>query len=174
MRGLRGTLAALVVLGASGPARAQWQKNEYQLDKARLARFEPVPLVVQRRSNREPQAILRIRFYADDDFRTGSGAWQDQLRAQLLDLNRITEPAFLHEWAHTLGALHLEDPTSIMGPGYSQRTSALSREEGDLLAAGLEARLASRGKEAIDWTPLREFLVSSRSPGWRPEERQAL
>ena len=80
---------------------------------------------------------------------------------------------FLHEWAHTLGALHVQDVTRIMGPGYSNRTSTFSVEDALLIAAGLEARLEARGKETIDWTPLRKMLAEAQGD-WVKSDRQAL
>jgi hypothetical protein len=88
--------------------------------------------------------------------------------------NHKETTVFLHEWAHTLGALHVEDPTRVMGPAYSHRTSVLGRDECDLIGAGLESRLASRGRDSVDWTPLRTYLSVTTARDWRPAEVQGL
>ena len=81
---------------------------------------------------------------------------------------------FLHEWAHTLGAMHVQDPTRIMGPAYSNRTSTFSVEDASLIAAGLEARLAARGGDNVNWTPLRQYLGETKTSEWPAAEKEAL
>ena len=61
-----------------------------------------------------------------------------------------------------------------MGPAYSNRTSTFSVEDAGLIAAGLEARLAARGNETINWAPLRQFLGEAKAPEWLPAEKEAL
>jgi tetratricopeptide (TPR) repeat protein len=51
---------------------------------------------------------------------------------------------FLHEWAHTMGALHLEEATMIMNTVYDPRQAAFSDFEKRLVGAVLDARLADR------------------------------
>jgi tetratricopeptide (TPR) repeat protein len=276
---------ALAALIAPVPrAAAQWQKNEYQQQKEWAQQFEPSPIQVQRRATPGPAKVMRLRFYADADFRSGGGVrWQDRLRAQLGQINQVLEPGFgvrleaesfhrwdrsgangaltpmlddlertdrgadvdwvvglvaplplvsmsfhdlgvarllgrhfvlrsmasvaemddftrvfhaldqsqrealyghrkehkeiaifLHEWAHTLGAFHANDPTRIMGPGYSQRSGLISEDDAGLIAAGLGAKLASRGHDTIDWTPTRAFLADHPAVDWLPSERASL
>ena len=81
---------------------------------------------------------------------------------------------FLHEWAHTLGALHVDDATRIMSPGYSTRTSLFSVPDAELIAFALDARLRSRGRQQVDWTSLRQYLRDSNNPEWRDSDKQAL
>jgi hypothetical protein len=275
------TLAGLLV--ASPGAQGQLQQTEYEAQKEQAARYEPAPLLAPTRQGGGPAATVRIRFYADDEYRSsgGGGRWQDRVRAMLGLLNQVVEPSFgvrfegesfrrwprqgpsgalppmldqlekmdagpdvdwvvglvsplplvsmsfhdlgcarvlgrhfvlrgmtsiaelddfkrilpkleqkdrealygrrkshkelsifLHEWAHTLGGLHVQDATRIMGQSYSQRTSIFSVEDANLIGAGLEARLEARGKEAIDWTPLRKALDGKGD--WLPPEREAL
>ncbi|MES1210285.1 MAG: hypothetical protein ABUS79_30470, partial [Pseudomonadota bacterium] len=49
---------------------------------------------------------------------------------------------FLHEWAHTMGALHEESDPAIMNPLYDAQRSAFSYFEKDLILFVLEHRLA--------------------------------
>jgi hypothetical protein len=53
---------------------------------------------------------------------------------------------FLHEWAHTMGALHLEEPTMIMNPAYDPRQAAFSDFEKRLIGLVLDERLADRSR----------------------------
>jgi tetratricopeptide (TPR) repeat protein len=81
---------------------------------------------------------------------------------------------FLHEWAHTLGAFHLEDPRRIMAAALSNESSAIGASEADLIAAGLSARQKSQGQDAIDWAPLQRFLADHSGQDWPVHERAAL
>jgi hypothetical protein len=53
---------------------------------------------------------------------------------------------FLHEWAHTMGALHLEERTMIMNPAYDPKQAAFSDFEKRLVGLVLDARLADRSR----------------------------
>jgi hypothetical protein len=273
-----------LVCGFGSPARGQLQQNEYQQQQEHAARFEPAPLLAPSRTGGGPAATVRVRFYADDEYRSssGGGRWQERVRVMLSNLNQVVEPTFgvrfegesfrrwprqgqsgalqpmleqlerldpgpdvdwvvglvsplplvsmsfhdlgiarvlgrhfvlrgmssiaelddfkrvlpaldqqvreelysrrkahkelaifLHEWAHTLGGLHVQDPTRIMGPGYSNRTSTFNVEDATLIGAGLDARMEARGREAIDWGPLRKYLTETRAD-WVASERETL
>jgi tetratricopeptide (TPR) repeat protein len=55
----------------------------------------PAPLVLPAPTERRKSIIeMRIRFYADDDYRAGLFRWADRTRTQLGYLNQIVEPAF--------------------------------------------------------------------------------
>jgi hypothetical protein len=277
------SLVATVV--TTRPAKAQWQKNEYQHQKEFAEKLMPAPLLAPRREGGGKIVPVRIRFHADPGYRSEGGRWQDNIKVVLGHLNQVVgqsfgvrfeavefrrwertgpngalapmleqlekldpgtdvdwvvglvsslplvsmsfhdlgharvlgrhfllrgmsslaemqdfermfkamEPqereqlygirkahketsVFLHEWGHTLGVPHVEDPTRIMCPGYSQRTSLLSNEDAELITAALDSRLRSRGREtaAIDWSPLHQYLKTSRNPEWRPADRQTL
>jgi hypothetical protein len=274
------TLAGLL---AAQDARGQLQQTEYEAQKEQALRYEPAPLLAPTRQGGGAAATVRVRFYADDEYRSsgGGGRWQDRVRVMLGLLNQVVEPSFgvrfegesfrrwprqgqsgalppmldqlekldagpdvdwvvglvsplplvsmsfhdlgcarvlgrhfvlrgmtsiaelddfkrvlpkldqkdrealygrrkshkelsifLHEWAHTLGGLHVQDGTRIMGQSYSNRTSTFSVEDANLIGAGLDARLEARGKEAIDWTPLRKALDGKGD--WFPPERESL
>ncbi len=282
-RAARWIVAAGLALGAA-PAAAQWQKNEYQLQKEAAAHYEPTPLAVQRRAGGGAAVRLRVRFYSDREYRSSGGPqWQDRVRAQLEQLNRLLQPAFgvrlegesfrhwdrqgpngtlapmldelerldpgadvdwvvglvsplplishsfhdlgwarmlsrhfvlrsmssiadldefnrvfraldrqqrealyvrrkehrelavfLHEWAHTLGAFHLEDPRRIMAAALSHESSTIGESEAGLIAAGLAARQQSQGREEVDWAPVQRFLADHPGRDWPAHERAGL
>src|SRR5713101_4110230 len=49
---------------------------------------------------------------------------------------------FLHEWAHTLGAIHDRSPQTLMAPTYDKSQSAFSDESARIAGIGLEFRNA--------------------------------
>jgi len=51
---------------------------------------------------------------------------------------------FLHEWAHTMGVLHDEDPGAIMNPTYDQRRARFSDFAESAIALVIERRLGQR------------------------------
>ena len=52
------------LLGPSGSASAQWQKNEYQLQREAASRYEPTPIIINHRARGAP-TVMRVRFYCD-------------------------------------------------------------------------------------------------------------
>jgi hypothetical protein len=227
-------------------------------------------------------AVLRIRFYADEDYRAGLFRWADRTKTQLEELNRVVEPAlgvrfeaesfrrwhresgsidifqmlaelektdpgpgvdlvvgfvsplalvstsmheigaarllgrhfvlrgmasadeasalksldlldpaereqvysrrkwhketavFLHEWLHTLGAIHSSNPERLTNPSYSNKMSNLSVVDTELAATALRARLAERQSGTLDWSGLRGALERSHSAEWFSKEREDL
>src|SRR2546423_9211489 len=85
---------ALALSLPAGRAGAQWRKNEYQLQRDAAAQYEPAPLTIAHRAEGRPIEILRLRFYADDEYRAGGASWKMRVQTELGDLNRIVEPAF--------------------------------------------------------------------------------
>lgn len=53
---------------------------------------------------------------------------------------------FLHEWAHTLGAMHAEGEALVMNPAYDPKQSGFSEFEARCMSVALNARLADRAK----------------------------
>jgi predicted Zn-dependent protease len=53
---------------------------------------------------------------------------------------------FLHEWAHTLGAMHAESEALVMNPAYDPKQSGFSEFEARCMSVALNARLADRAK----------------------------
>jgi tetratricopeptide (TPR) repeat protein len=279
-RAAAGALAALLL--ATAPAGAMW-KTELELQKEAAARLEPYPLHVPRRPRAAPAVVLRLRFYADSDYRAAGSRWQDRMKSLLAKLNEAVEPGFgvrfegvefrrwdrtgpsgalgpmleelkrldagadvdwvvglvaplplvsmsihdlgmaeilgrhfvlrgmssieelqdlarsfhlidradrealygrrkshkemvifLHEWAHTLGGMHVQQETRVMCPQYSAHSSALLPDDTALLEAALGARIDSRDKGEIDWTPLRSFLERYPAAEWSRADREML
>jgi tetratricopeptide (TPR) repeat protein len=84
---------------------------------------------------------------------------------------------FLHEWAHTLGALHVTDPTRILSPTYTTEASVLAPMDVGLLNAALEDRFQDRVGVAMgarDWPHLRAFLARTPPGAWDPRDRARL
>jgi predicted Zn-dependent protease len=229
-----------------------------------------------------PVATLRIRFYADEDYRSGLFRWADRTKTQLEGLNKVLEPAlgvrfeaegfrrwhresgsidvqqmlaelekldpgpgvdlvvgfvtplplvstsmheigaarmlgrhfilrgmasadeasalkalnlldpaereqvyskrkwhketavFLHEWLHTLGAIHSSNAERLTSPSYSNRMSNLNVVDTELASLALKARLAERQSGTLDWSGLRAAVERSRSPEWSTKERDDL
>jgi tetratricopeptide (TPR) repeat protein len=283
--GWRGRIggAALALLLAAPPAAANMWKTELELQKEAAARLEPYPLYLPRRPRAAAPVVLRLRFYADGEYRAGGSRWQDRMKSLVAKLNESLEPGFgvrfeavdfkrwertgpsgalgpmleelkradagadvdwvvglvaplplvsmsihdlgmaeilgkhfvlrgmssieelqdlaksfhlidradrealygrrkahkelvifLHEWAHTLGGMHMHQETRVMCPTYSAHSSALLPEDIALLEAGLAARIDSRDKGAVDWTPLRSFLERNPNQGWSRADREML
>jgi predicted Zn-dependent protease len=94
---------------------------------------------------------------------------------------------FLHEWAHSLGGLHVEPSarTRLLSPTYGPETSVLAPVDVALLAAALKDRLGARGdieraadaqkaQQQIAWSGLRRFLRTTRAPEWNAADRDKL
>lgn len=77
---------------------------------------------------------------------------------------------FLHEWAHTLGALHVRDDMFILYPAYDDEMSIFAEDNLRLV----DAALLDRFPPSPDPTHLREYLVANDSPVWYPGERDQL
>lgn len=92
---MRGRAAVLLGLGAlASEAQAQFGS---ELDDPRAAAQAAMPANIALpapASRGHPSSTLRIRFYADEDFRAGLFRWADRTKGQLEQLNRVIEPAF--------------------------------------------------------------------------------
>src|SRR5262245_30541193 len=279
--GLVRATATLALLLAA-PAAAAW-KTELELQNEAAATLEPYPLHVPRRPRAAAPVVLRLRVYADSEYRAAGSRWQDRMKSLLARVNEALEPGlgvrleavefrrwertgpsgalgpmveelkrtdagadvdwvvglaaplplvsmsihdlgmaevlgkhfvlrgmssieelqdfnksfhlmdrgdrealygrrkahkelviFLHEWAHTLGGLHVQQETLVMNPTYSAHSSALLPDDVALLEAGLAARIQSRDKGEIDWTPLKSFLQRNPNAGWSRADREML
>jgi hypothetical protein len=72
----------------------------------------------------------------------------------------------LHEWAHTLGAIHARGEERIMNPSYGAAQSRFSDVESQILELGL----SQKGRPA--WRAELARLVDERpDPDWDPRER---
>jgi hypothetical protein len=81
---------------------------------------------------------------------------------------------FLHEWLHTLGAIHSSNPERLTNPSYSNKMSNLAIVDTELAAIALRARLDERQSGTLDWSRLRGAVERSRSPEWFNKERDEL
>jgi hypothetical protein len=85
------------LLGAAAPALGQWQKNEQELQREAALQLAPAPLVARRwatlPAGTSPR-VLRLRFYADGDYRSAGPNWQDRVRGLVAELNQLLTPAF--------------------------------------------------------------------------------
>lgn len=75
---------------------------------------------------------------------------------------------FLHEWAHTLGALHAFRATLVMSPLYDQGQSAFDDGNARLMLAALRAR--PRGP-AAQRAALRAALAATTDATWQESDR---
>ncbi len=81
---------------------------------------------------------------------------------------------FLHEWLHTLGAMHSADPQNLMNPSYAHRMRGLAPEDAQLAVIALQARLRARAAPAPDWSALRGFVERTTAANWVAKEREEL
>jgi hypothetical protein len=71
---------------------------------------------------------------------------------------------FLHEWGHTMGLVHNEDPTIVMNPAYDNRQAAFSDFELRVISLVLDRRLTHRAEqypERADLLPVMERAPTS-------------
>lgn len=94
-------------------------------------------------------------------------------RDQLLSARRAHKEVviFLHEWAHTLGALHAWRPSLLMNPTYDQGQSGFDDGNARLIEASLRAR--QRGP-AAQRAALHSALSQARDPAWDAREREQM
>src|SRR5258706_10226731 len=71
---------------------------------------------------------------------------------------------FLHEWGHTLGAIHERSPSSIMNPSYAATQSHFGDADARLVEVALAGRDDPRGA-------LVRAIESTRESDWDPGDR---
>jgi tetratricopeptide (TPR) repeat protein len=81
---------------------------------------------------------------------------------------------FLHEWAHTMGALHNEDPTVVMNPRYDPKERGFSDFEKQLMALVLERRLGHPGERFPEGKDLAGLLEGAPTDEGSDKERAGL
>ncbi|MCY1033807.1 hypothetical protein OV207_20310 [Corallococcus sp. BB11-1] len=85
--------------------------------------------------------------------------------------------ALLHEWAHTLGALHVREPPGWMSPKYDAARSGFDARTTALLAAGLRSLPRARVELEAQrrWArELKAVLAGMVGPAWDGPERDFL
>ncbi|HEX4462805.1 MAG TPA: hypothetical protein VIA18_32755, partial [Polyangia bacterium] len=85
------------------------------------------------------------------------------------------EVIFIHEWAHTLGLIHIRQPAGIMNPAYDSEQLGFDEIE----ARFLEIALRHRSDDGPRWregtaADLRALLAETTDPDWEPRDRQEL
>lgn len=78
--------------------------------------------------------------------------------------------AFLHEWGHTMGALHVDSSDSLLHPAYDDRMNSFDEANHGLIAAGLRDRFQYSGKHS----ELIAYLQGSAAASFRPDARESL
>jgi hypothetical protein len=81
---------------------------------------------------------------------------------------------FLHEWAHTLGALHAEDETLIMNPSTDPRQAAFTEFEKRLIGVVLDRRLGDRTRPFPETADLLRLLDTAPPEEGFAKERATL
>jgi hypothetical protein len=79
-------------LGAPA-ARGDWFETEPGRQRKSAATLMPTPIMMAKEATAGKTRILKVRCYADNDYRIGVIRWQDRVRAQLEAMNRVIEPA---------------------------------------------------------------------------------
>lgn len=133
-----------------------------------------------------------LRGYSDVDDREAIGRTLDQLgaaaREHLLAARKqhLLTAVLLHEWAHTLAAMHLTTPGTMMSAMYSKDVTGFAAESEGLIRAVLAARPAASAsanhtaaqaanRPAIaEMQALRRYLAAHPSARWDAAERAAL
>lgn len=77
---------------------------------------------------------------------------------------------FLHEWAHTLGALHVRSDVFILHPAYDDEMAFFSEANLGLIDASLEDRFPPKP----NYPHLQAFIDANDSEQWLPGERNQL
>jgi len=77
---------------------------------------------------------------------------------------------FLHEWAHTMGALHTRREDTILYPSYDAEVAGFSDENLGLI----DASLVDRFPFDPSYPTLREYLAAAKGELWFSGEREAL
>ncbi len=108
------------------------------------------------------------------------------------DLQEVDEPArsrlrearhqhriatvFLHEWAHTLGAMHERQTDSLMMPGYSHKITGFGDPIVALIQTMLPVRLAPARERSLaaEARALRRYLDTLPESRWDVQERTQL
>jgi predicted Zn-dependent protease len=84
---------------------------------------------------------------------------------------------FLHEWAHTLGAMHVPEPDAIMAAEYGHKTRTFGDDTEALLRAMLPVRLVPPAKQSVvaEARALQSYLEAAPArPGQKEESEQML
>lgn len=89
------------------------------------------------------------------------------------------EVVFLHEWAHTLGAIHAVRPQFLMNPTYDNAQTHFCPTNARIIALGMRYRSQSAQPDApqreMEWRrELRAVVGGIGEPDWDPKDRDEL
>lgn len=87
------TVATATALPGGLGAQILFQKNERQQQREAAGRLAPQPFVLPQMLGQRAPAVIRLRFYADAEYRSTGPNWRDQVKAQLGRLNQLVGPA---------------------------------------------------------------------------------
>ena len=119
---LRRLTVAVILAMLWGPeSLAQWMPTPSSAQRKSAAYQAPVPVNMPAAApSQSKPRVLRVRCYADRDWRVGGMRWQDRVRAQLEAVNRIIEPGLgvrleperFERWEPTANPGKLQDTLS--------------------------------------------------------------
>ncbi len=90
-------------------------------------------------------------------FATHTQTRRDEIYSRRKQHKRVS--IFLHEWAHTLGALHTTAAEALLNPAYDDRMSGFDESNAELISVAIEDRF---GKDAsVGTAPAKEDDVRS-------------
>jgi predicted Zn-dependent protease len=81
---------------------------------------------------------------------------------------------FLHEWGHTMGLLHHEDPAVIMNPHYDAKQTVFTDFERDVIALVVGRRLADRSQPCPEGGDLLGLVRKSPADEGSDKDRASL
>jgi tetratricopeptide (TPR) repeat protein len=99
----------------------------------------------------------------------------DEDRDRILSERKLhkEEVVFLHEWAHTLGAIHATGPDFIMSPTYDGGQRRFCAPNAGLLELALRSRLEG-GDEAALRKQLGEYIKTGHYEEWDVKDREQM
>lgn len=121
---------------------------------------------------------LVMRGFEDLDTERDLQAIDEPARSRLREARRQHRQAtvFLHEWAHTLGAMHVGQVESIMMPGYSRKITGFGEQVEALIRTMLPVRLAPARERSLaaEARALRHYIEALPETRWDVRERAQL
>lgn len=119
-----------------------------------------------------------IRGFEDLDTERELQEVDEPARSRLREARRQHRQAtvFLHEWAHTLGAMHVGQVDSILMPGYSRKITGFGTQIQALIQTMLPVRLAPPKERSLaaEATALRRYIEALPENRWDVQERTQL
>ncbi|MFT3924122.1 MAG: M12 family metallo-peptidase [Myxococcales bacterium] len=111
---------------------------------------------------------LAERAAIDRAFASFTSARRDEIYQHRKTHKRLC--VFLHEWGHTLGAMHVDSKESLLNPAYDEHMQSFDEANHGLVAASLRDRFQYAGKHE----ELLAYLEGSASAGFAPAARDEL